>query len=189
LSAIACALIGRGEDLEPWAAAAALALAPGRSAAAVLWWAGPSEPPGGPVRSPAPAARAARAAAAALDAVGLQPAPRGRLVWAELPPAGPAAAAAAERAAAALDGRCVLALAGARGAALERLLDGVPCVGVVAAPGGPLAGLALEGLERSGRAGHALPPAPVPAGLLARAGLLVPGGMRRALEPVLGRRP
>jgi hypothetical protein len=97
-----------------------------------------------------PAAPAARRLAGRLGVQGLSAQARGRVVVVALPGDDAAAAAAASRAAAAAgDAPVVLALGGARGAALEALLDGQDLCVVTSRPGAQpaLAALARAGLE------------------------------------------
>ncbi len=184
MSAIACALLGRAADVEPWAAAAALELGREGGVGVVLWWGGREADDAALVVS-APARRAAAATARAAGDLGAAASARGRIVRAVLPETEVAAAATAERVAAALPAPCVLAICGTRGEAFDRLLDATPRVAVAGDPGAPLAALVLDGLTRSGFEPHCLAPAPAGAGLLARAGLVAAAPLRRALGPLL----
>jgi len=185
VSLIACALLGRRPAVEPWAAAAALMLGREAGAGVVLWWACRQGGPAAALAAPSPARGAAAAMAARVAALGVESAARGRLVRVLLPEDDVAAGAAAERVAGALGVPCVLAMAGVREEAFERLLDAVPRVALVSDPDAPLAALALDGLVDGGFAPHCLPPAPPGAALLVRSGLLAPAPLRRRLGPLL----
>ena len=185
MSVIACALLGRASEVEPWAAAAALTLGRSAGVGVVLWWAGADDVHDPPVSVPSPARRAAATTALRLGGLGVEASARGRLVRALLPEAEAAAVAAAERVAVALSAPCVLAMCGVRGEELDGLLDAIPRVAVVSDPGGPLAALVADGLADSGFSPRCLPRAPGGPALLARAGLLAPPPLRRALAPLL----
>jgi hypothetical protein len=91
---------------------------------------------------------AAARLAARLSRRGLPAAARGRLVWLELPAEPDETAAAVHRAAAAVDGPIVTALAGPRPPALEPLIDEHDLALVAADPDTPLACAALRVLEQ-----------------------------------------
>jgi hypothetical protein len=167
-------VLGSVQDARPLAAALALALRAADCAAAALVavWRG-----GGDRGSPAAgvAMPAAARLAARLTRRGLPAAARGRLIWLELPSEPEEAAAVLLRAAAAVDGPVVTALAGARPQALEEVIDDHDVVLVAADPETPLAHAALRGLAERGVS--ALACRPLPRGLpraLALAGLAAP---------------
>jgi hypothetical protein len=167
-------VLGAVRDAPPVAAALALTLraAEGVPAALVAVWraGGDAEPASG-----AAAMRAASRLAARLSRRELPAAARGRLAWLHLPPEPDAAAAALRRAMSAVDGPVVTALAGARPAALEPLVDDHDLVVVASDPGAPLAAAALAGLGERGVSVLACRPLPRgPSRALALAGLVAP---------------
>jgi hypothetical protein len=177
------AVLGRPRDVEPVAAALALALRrDARAKAAAVAVVGPAaaEP-----AADGGGATAARRLVARLDAHGLPARVRGRLAWVRLDPEDPQLVSAARRVTL-VAAPAVLAVTSARTAAIDEVLaEQDRLVVVTGEPEGPLARLAAEGL----------PPVPVvftrplsrgPARALARAGLRPPraarhlvGGSRR----------
>jgi hypothetical protein len=137
-----------------------------------------------------PANRGARRLSAALAGRGLDARPCGRAVAVALPADPPQAVAAACRAAAAAGAApAVLALGGPRDAAFDGLLAEKDRLLVITRPGAnaTVGALALAGLPPAASSVHAV--ALGRAGrALAAAGLAVPPGLRRALDPPSGER-
>lgn len=166
-------VLGAADDALPLAAAVALDLrAADRASAAVVgvWRAGGGEPCAPGVATPAASRLAAR-----LTKRGIPGAPRGRLVWLDLPAEPPAAVTVVHRAAAVIDGPLVTALAGPRPPELDGLVDDHDLVVVAADPTTPLATAALATL--AARPASSLACAPLRRGLpraLALAGVAAP---------------
>jgi hypothetical protein len=134
-------VLGSSDDVVPLAAAVALGLRPPGLVA--VWNAGRT--PAAGVATRAAARLAARLAARDLPAVA-----RGRLAWLTLPADASEADAAVRRAAAAVDGPLVTALAGPRPPELEDLVAEYDIAIVAADPAGPLARTALARLAARG---------------------------------------
>jgi CTP:molybdopterin cytidylyltransferase MocA len=134
------AVLGRAGEAEPVAASVALALSQrARARAAIV--AVLADAPAGPVAPGTGGTRAARRLAARLEAHGLPPRPRGRLVWVGL--AADDARAAVARLAA-MGAPLVLAVIAPRTPVLDEMLAEQDLILVVTAdPDGPLARLAL----------------------------------------------
>jgi hypothetical protein len=173
------AVLGRPGEVEPVAAALALALrreSRARAAAVVVAGPAPPEPAEGGGGS------AARRVAARLAAHGLDARVRGRLAWVRLDPAAPQFLATARRVTL-IAAPAVLAVTAPRSAELDEALAEQDLLVIVAAdPHGPLARLAASGL----------PQVPVvtlrplgrgPARTLARAGVRSGRSVRRLVPP------
>jgi hypothetical protein len=181
------ALLCAPRDALPAGAALALALAraSGSSRALVcLWRARPPEA----VAWRAPAPRASRQLVASLAAHGFDAQASGRLVRVTLPEDAAPAAAAAARAGAVAAAPVVVALAGPRTAALDRMLAAQDLVVVVRSPRGDavLAELACESVAELGvRTVACKLSIGTRARVLAAAGIAAPAALRSALEPAL----
>jgi hypothetical protein len=173
------AVLGRPGEVEPIAAALALALRrETRAKAAAVALVG-SEPP---VVEGASAAPAARRLAARLEAHGHEPQVRGRLVWVELEAADGQFAVAARRVTL-VGAPAVLAVSAARTAAVDAALN-APALQILDTtdPEGALAQLAVSGIAGV----PILPARPLrrgPARSLARAGLRAARPVRQLLTP------
>jgi hypothetical protein len=146
-----------------------------------LVWTAPQPRPPGDARPPA--TRAARRLAVALAARELAGRPCGRAVELMLPPdSGDALAVARRATAAAGDAPVVLALGGPRAAAFDDVLAEQDGVLVLMRPGADaaLAALAVAALPPAAGVAHPFAIGPA-ARVLAAAGLVVPGALRRAL--------
>ena len=168
------AVLGRAGEVEPVAAALALALRrQSRAKAATVAVVGPAPPveAGG-------GAAAARRIAGRLDAHGFEAQVRGRLAWVRLDPADPEFVAAVRRVTL-IAAPAVLAITAPRTFALdEALAEQDLLVVVTAEPGGPLAQLVSGGLPPV----PVLPMVPLPRGprrALARAGIRAPRRLMR----------
>jgi hypothetical protein len=171
------AVLGRAGDVEPVAAALALALRrQSRAKAATVAVVGPAPPAdaGG-------GSAAARRIVARLDAHGFEAHVRGRLVWARLDPSDQEIAAVARRVTL-IAAPAVLAITAPRTLALdEALAEQDLLVVVTTEPGGPLAALASSGLPPV----HVALVRPLPRGprrALARAGVRAPRRLAREVE-------
>jgi hypothetical protein len=134
------AVLGRAGEAEPVAASVALALSQAARARAAIV-AVLAEMPAGAAAAGTGGTRAARRLAARLEAHGLPPRPRGRLVWVGL--CADDARVAVGRLAA-MGAPLVLAVTAARTPALDEILAAQDLILVVTAdPDGPLARLAL----------------------------------------------
>jgi hypothetical protein len=167
-------VLGTPSDAPPLAAAVALTLRAAERAPAALvavWRSGGGADP----TSRGVATRSASRLATRIAGRDLSAVARGRLAWLHLPEEPAAAAAALRRATAAVHGPVVTALAGARPAALDPLVEAHDLVVVAAEPDTALAGAALAAL-----AGHCVSVVvcrPLPRRLsraLAVAGLVAP---------------
>jgi len=185
------AVLGRPGEVEPVAAALALALrreSRARAAAVVVVGPAPPGPPDGGDGAAAEAgsggAAAARRAVARLEAHGFEARVRGRLAWTWLDPRDTQFVSAARRVTL-IAAPAVLAIIAARTFALDQALAEQDLLLVVTSdPDGPLARLVASGL----------PPVPVmpvrpltrgPSRALARAGIRAP----RAFRPLVGPAP
>jgi hypothetical protein len=163
-------VLGTLQDAAPLAAAVALTLrAPREPALVAVWRPGGADPVRGTSGPPATrlAARLARR--------GMPATARGRLAWLALEPEPDAARHAVRRAAAAVDGPLVTALAGSRPPALEALIDEHDLAIVAVEPDTPLARSALAALLDRCVSAIACPPLPRgPARALSLAGIAAP---------------
>ena len=173
----AAAVLGRPGEVEPVAAALALALRREiRAKAATVAVVGPSKDPGGS------GGAAARRLGARLEAHGLAASVRGRLAWVRLDPSESQLAAAARRVTL-IAAPAVLAVTAPRSFALDEALAEQDLLVIVTAdPEGPLARLVSSGLPPV----PVVPVRPLPRGprrSLARAGVRAPRAVRHLLPP------
>ncbi len=175
MAVTSAAVLGRPGEVEPVAAALALALrreTRSKAAAVVVVGAMAGEEAGG--------GAAARRLAARLEAHGLEARVRGRLAWVRIDPDDPQLVVAVRRATL-VAAPAVLAITAPRTAAIDEALGEQDLLVIVAAePEGPLARLAATGLGET-PVTTLRPLGRGPARSLARAGIRAPRPMRRLL--------